>query len=184
MSVFEFTITLFGIVVALAMARTLGGIADLIQFRSEIRHKPLFLIWFSFLLLGNVVWWFGLWERRSGSDTVSLYQFGVTFLVPVFLFIATRLLVPDESNFRTIEERFRNIRVPFLLSMATPFLLPALLIGIFASNWSPGAYLIPVGVLMVCGTLSSDVRLQYGVAISVVVIYLAFALQLRSSIGG
>ena len=183
MSVFEFTATLFGIVVALAMARTLGGIADLIRFRSEIRHKPLFLIWFSFLLLGNVVWWFSLWGR-SESNIVSLYQFGVTFLVPMFFFIATRLLVPDESNFRTIEERYRDIRVPFLLSLATPFLLPPILTGILASDWSLGAYLIPMGVLLICGTLSSNVRLQYSVAISVAVIYIAFALQFRSSIGG
>ena len=164
------------------MARTLGGIADLIRYRSEIRHKPLFLIWFSFLLLGNVVWWFSLWGR-SESPTVSLYQFGITFLVPVCLFIATRLLVPDESNFRTIEERYKGVRVPFLLAIATPFFPGPILTGIFASDWSIGAYLIPGGLLLVAGTLSPNIRLQYGVAISVTVIYLAFAVQFRSSIG-
>jgi hypothetical protein len=182
LSVFEFTATLFGIVVALAMARTLGGIADLIRYRSEIRHKPLFLIWFSFLLLGNVVWWFSLW-RRSESNTVSLYQFGITLLVPVCFFIATRLLVPDESNFRSIEERYRNIRVPFLLLLAIPFFPGPILGGIVLSNWSIGAYLIPAGLLLVCGTLSPNIRLQYSIAMSVTLIYLAFAVQFRSSIG-
>ena len=183
MSVFEFTATLFGIVVALAMARTLGGIADLIRYRNEIRHKPLFLIWFSFLLLGNIVWWFSLWGRFD-SATVSLYQFGITFLVPVCFFVATRLLVPDESNFRTIQERYRDIRVPFLLILSIPFFPGPILTGLFAADWSIGAYLIPGGLLLVCGTLSPNIRLQYGVATSVTVIYLAFALEFRASIGG
>ncbi len=182
MSVFEFTATLFGIVIALAMARTLGGIADLIRYRNEIHHKPLFLIWFCFLLLGSVVWWFSLW-RLSESNAVSLYQFGFTFHVPVFFFIATRLLVPDESNFKTIEDRYSDIRVPFLLTLAVPFFPGPILAGVLASDWSFGTYLIPGGVLLVCGTLSPNVRLQYSIAISVTVIYLAFALQFRSSIG-
>ena len=183
MSVFEFTATLFGIVVALAMARTLGGVADIIRYRKEIRHKPLFLIWFSLLLLGNVVWWFSLW-RLSESDVVSLYQFGMAFLVPVCFFIATRLLVPDVSDFTAIGERYRGVRVPFLLTLAIPFFPGPILAGVFTSEWSIGAYLLPAGMILVAGTLSSNVRFQYGVAISVTVIYLAFAMQFRSSIGG
>jgi hypothetical protein len=183
LSVFEFTATLFGIVVALAMARTLGGVADIIRYRKEVHHKPLFLIWFSLLLLGNVVWWFSLW-RRSESDVVSLYQFGITFLVPVCFFIATRLLVPDESDFTAIGERYRGVRVPFLLTLAIPFFPGPILAGIVAADWSIGAYLLPAGLLLVAGTLSPNIRLQYGVAVSVTAIYLAFAVQFRSSIGG
>lgn len=183
MSVFEFTATLFGIVVALAMARTLGGIADLIRHRDVINHKPLYLIWFALLLTGCVVWWFSLWER-SNSASVSLYQFAVTFLVPVCFFIATRLLVPDEPDFKFIESRYENVRVAFLLTLAIPFFPGPILAGIVVSDWSVAAYLVPAGVLLVIGALSANIRLQYIVATSVTVLYIAFALQFRYSIGG
>jgi len=165
------------------MARTLGGISDLIRHRREIQQKPLFLIWFSFLLLGSVVWWFSLWGR-SASITVSLYQFALAFHIPVFLFIATRLLVPDESSFRTIEERYNHVRVPFLLSLAIPFIPNPIFVGVSTSDWSIAVYLIPIGFLLICGTFSPNIRLQYGVAISATAIYLAFAVRFRSSIGG
>lgn len=183
MSVFEFTATLFGIVIALAMARTLGGIADLIRYRREITHKPLFLIWFTLLLLGNIVWWFSLWQR-SNSDSVSLAQFATTFVVPFFFFIATRLLVPDESEFKNIESRYSNIRVPFLVSLAIPFFPGPIFSGIFASDWTIAMYLVPAGLLLLGGTASANIRFQYFIATTVTVLYLAFAAQFRYRIGG
>ena len=103
MSPFEFTITLISIVIALGIARILGGYADLIQHRKETEHSWLFLIWFSFLLLTHVGWWFSLWGS-SRDEIFSLSQFIILLSVPCFLFIATRLLIPSEGEFHKNRE--------------------------------------------------------------------------------
>ena len=92
MSVFEFVVTLYSIVIALGVARVLTGYVALIEFRKEVDHLPLFAIWLSLLLFAHIVWWFSLWNN-SDMPSISLSRAVVTFHVPAFLFIASRLLV-------------------------------------------------------------------------------------------
>ena len=73
MSLFEFVVTLFSIVIALGVARVLSGFAGLIEFRSSIQHKPLFTLWLVYLLLAQIVWWFSIWDQsRTESMTLGL----------------------------------------------------------------------------------------------------------------
>ncbi len=163
MSPFEFTITLISIVIALGIARILGGYADLIQHRKETEHSWLFLIWFSFLLLTHVGWWFSLWGS-SRDEVFSLSQFIILLNVPCFLFIATRLLIPSEGEFHKITKRYQTLRVPFLLAFSVAFLPGPMLRGFNTGDWSIALYLSTVGLLILASTLSPNMRLQYGVA--------------------
>jgi fucose 4-O-acetylase-like acetyltransferase len=181
-SVFEFVITLYSIVIALGIARLLGGYVALIEFREKIAHRPLFVLWLSLLLFGHVVWWFNLWSR-SDTTTFSLFQTVFTFHVPAFLFIACHLLVPSEGARETMAERYAKLRVPFLVCLAIPFIPAPLLAGIATGDWSVASYLIPIGGLLLLGTASANLRFQYLIASAATVVYLVFAVNFRSGVG-
>ncbi len=182
MSAFEFVLTLYAIVIALGVARVLTGYVALIEFRRAVVDVPLFFIWLSFLLLVHFVWWFSLWNN-SAAQSFSLIAAIFQFHVPAFLFIASRLLVPSESELETIAERFAKLRVPFLVSLARPFVTP-LLGAIVTGDWSIVMYLLPIGAVLLLGTASSNIRLQYSVAMAAFLIYVVFAVQFRSAVSG
>jgi hypothetical protein len=50
-------------------------------------------------------------------------------------------------------------------------------------DWSIALYLTTVGLLILAGILSPNMRLQYGVASIAGLIYLSFVLQFRSAVG-
>ena len=181
-SVFEFVVTLYSIVVALAVARLLGGFVALIEFRDKIVHRPLLAIWLSLLLLGNVAWWFSLWNTRN-ADSFTLLQALFTFHVPVFVYVACHLLVPSETAGETMSERFFRLRIPFLVCASIPFIVNPLIMGVFGGDWSVAAFLLPIGGMVLAGTISGDVRFQYVVVSAAALTYVAFAVQLRSAVG-
>jgi hypothetical protein len=45
-------------------------------------------------------------------------------------------------------------------------------------------YLLPMGAFLLVGTASSNIRLQYVVALAVTVAYVMFAIQFRSTVAG
>ncbi|MDA7775307.1 hypothetical protein N8993_14135 [Pseudomonadales bacterium] len=180
MSVFEFTTVLFGFVVALGLARVLGGIADLIQFWRQLINPYLFGIWFLLLVLLPIGWWTSIW-RFSDSSSIPLQQLLSMFHVPVFMYIATRLLVPTESEFLAINKRYDSIRTPFAMCLGVPTIIsPA--IG-FMTGSSEMVYLIIVGSLQISLPLTKNRKYDYFVAASSVVVYVAFIAQYRAVIG-
>ena len=183
MSVFEFVVTLYSIVIALGLARILTGYVAIIEFRRGIDHLPLFVIWLSLLLFGHIVWWFSLWNN-SEALSYTLLEAIFTFHVPAFLFIASRLLIPGESALETISERYAKLRVPFLVCFAIPFIPGPLLAGFATGDWSRALYLLPIGTLLLVGTTSTNTRLQYVVALAAMAVYVMFAIQFRSAVNG
>jgi hypothetical protein len=134
MSVFEFVITLYSIVIALGVARVLTGYVGLIEFRSQIAHKLLFAVWLTHLLFVQIVWWFSVW-RNNDNDTFSLYQAIFNFTLPACMFIAARLLVPGETDLSNMYTRYEKLRVPFLVFLALPSFPAPLLVGFVTGDW-------------------------------------------------
>ena len=68
MSVFEYLIALVSVVIGLAIARTLGGILQLVHHRDSVRVDWLPLVWTGTLLLWTVFFWwftFGMAEEAT-----------------------------------------------------------------------------------------------------------------------
>ena len=63
MSTFEYMSVMHSIVLALGLARVLGGIADVARDWHRLETKWFFLGWLALLLVLHVGWWFGLWIR-------------------------------------------------------------------------------------------------------------------------
>ena len=126
------------IVLALGIARVLGGIADVARDWRELDTKWFFLGWLTLLLALNMGWWFGLWARFSAMSEISLWTFFAWFMIPASFYVASRLLVPEfpEGAPPDLERRFADIRAPFFacLVLSVVPVLPELPGGA-ASQW-------------------------------------------------
>ncbi len=103
------------IVLALGIARVLGGIAEVARGWHQIESKWFFLGWLTLLLALHMGWWFGLWIRFGEMSDISLWTFFFWFLIPASLYIASRLLIPEfhEGSTPDLEQRFDEVRRPF-----------------------------------------------------------------------
>jgi hypothetical protein len=178
MSLFEFVVTLFSIVIALGVARVLSGFAGLIEFRSNIQHKPLFTLWLVYLLLAQIVWWFSIWDR-SRTESMTLGLTIILFYVPACLFLAARLLVPSDSEMHEMSTRFETVRVPFLLFLAAPIIPGPLIAGFGLGDWVIASYLLPIAAVLLASVPFTNIRVQYGAVVAVLLIYIAFTIQYR-----
>ena len=182
MSVFEFTITLSGFVVALGIARVLGGCADMIRHWRGIDRPGLYCSWFSLLLFLYIGWWVSTF-RFSNSVEVSLFQIFLVFHVPVLIFIGTRLIVPVESEFLDIDSRYNEIRTAFLVFIAASTSV-APIVGLLIGKDFSMLYLLLISCLLIALIPQSRRILDNIVSVSCCIIYLAFLVQFRSTVGG
>ena len=131
MSTFEYMSVMHSIVLALGLARVLGGIADVARDWNRLEAKWFFLGWLTLLLALHVGWWFGLWIRFGEMRDIGLVTFLVWFLVPASFYVASRLLIPEfnEGSTPDLEQRFDDVRTPFFACfvLSTVPVLPGLL---------------------------------------------------------
>jgi hypothetical protein len=96
---FSYLITFIALVPALALARVLTGIADLIQHGlsetpGRVRWSGLFVV-LAVGMTTAISWeWWLLFNWRSEQD-ISFYWFQYLLIKPSVLLIAARLLIPD-----------------------------------------------------------------------------------------
>ena len=181
MTAFEFTTVLFGFVVALGLARVLGGVADLIRCWRQLLDPILLSLWFTLLILLPIGYWISLW-RFSDSSSINLAQILLVFQGPVLIYIATRLLIPSESEFSKIDERYNTIRAPFALCIGLSMLIgPSL--GVIASRQMEMIYRLMLASLQISLHFVQTRKYDYFVSAASVVLFLAFIVQYRSVIG-
>ena len=171
------------IVLALGIARVLGGIADVARDWRELETKWFFLGWLTLLLALHMGWWFGLWARFSAMSEISLLTFVSWFMVPASFYVASRLLIPEfpEGAPPDLERRFTDVRAPFFACFVVS-VLPVLpgLSGAASSQWLLAIF----GTLALIGVFVSDRRWHVGLLWSMLVTYLMFLAMARSSLGG
>ena len=168
---------------ALGIARVLGGVADIARVWRELKTKWFFLGWVTLLLIQLIGWWFGLWARFGGISEISLVAFSGWFMVPASLYVASRLLIPEfpDGAPPDLEKRFADVRGPFfsclIISVAPALpLLPAAV----APQWLLAVY----GTLALIGVFVSDRRWQIGLLCSMLATLLTFLALARSTLGG
>ncbi len=182
MSAFEYVSVILAIVIALGIARLLGGIADVIRLRRQLTSKALYLWWCGFLLAVHIGWWFGVWHVLRWAPEFSLLAVFGTFFVPASLYIASRLLVPDVGPaFMSLERRLDEIRVPFLVFVALPW-LPGVVLNLASGDTAAAAFLAVIGALALGGIPLSSKRWQLPLVVLMSGIYLIFLVLFRANI--
>lgn len=94
MSTFEFVSVLLSIVVSLAFAHLLTGIARLVQAQG-VKFSLLYAAWMGLLLFCCVDYWFSLWQLR-GTEVWTLGFVAFWLVLATMLYLATWLIVPTE----------------------------------------------------------------------------------------
>ena len=183
MNVFEYTIALFSIVLALGIARVLGGLADLLRLRLPQREKWFLLIWLIFLFTNHIGWWFSLWQLND-LEQFGLVRFFSLMVAPVSLYLATRLLVPEESQAHQIIERYETVRIPFLLILIFSYAMPIVLALANGSIPDFVLFLVPVITALSIAALFRNTYVQFACSAIALGIYVSFLIIRRTHVGG
>jgi hypothetical protein len=96
MTTFEFVSVLLSIVVSLAFAHLLTGVARLIQARIA-KVSWLYFGWMGLILFSCVDYWFSLWQARL-ADVWSLVYVVFWLLLATALYLTSWLAVPSERT--------------------------------------------------------------------------------------
>ena len=170
------------VVLALGIARVLGGFADVGRDWREIEAKWPFLGWLSLLLALQLGWWFGLWARFSTMNEIGLSTFLVWFLVPASFYAASRLLIPEfpEGSPPNLEQRFVEVRVPFYACLVVGVLPPLPgLPGAASAEWLLAAF----GALAITGVLVANPRWHTVLLLLMLATFLTWLALARTTLG-
>ncbi|MEM1434009.1 MAG: hypothetical protein AAGG11_08155 [Pseudomonadota bacterium] len=94
MTIFEFVLTGFTLVLALAVTRLLGGLRYAMDRRRGYWVHCLLVI--AMLFLTSLIWW-GLWYSRKSDWTYVAFAYNL-LIGPGMLYFTTTLLIPDNPR--------------------------------------------------------------------------------------
>ncbi len=97
MTPFEHLAVLISIVIGLGITQLLISVQRLVQAREQVRLYWLPLVWTALIFVGQVEWWWSIWGKRHDVSW-NFFYFLYLLLVPVVLFLAAALVLPDVST--------------------------------------------------------------------------------------
>jgi hypothetical protein len=160
-----------GMVVGLAIARLLTGIARLIQHPRRHRLSPVHLLWVLSLLVELALfWWWEFALSRLPGLTFGAFIFLIAYALTLFLLCA--LLFPDDlDEYADYEDYFLNRRRWFFGLLALTFVLDVVDTALKGpARWShfSADYLVqvPLGLgICLIASLRANRRLQLATAL-------------------
>jgi hypothetical protein len=185
-SVFEYLSVMHSIILALGVARLLGGVADLSRHWGTIGAEWLLAIWLFQLLMQHTGWWFGLWHAFHDSVELPLWMFVLSLSIPASLYVASRLLVPNLDSETPIDfaDWFGKIRVPFYISVAVTTIPYSSVRLLFFEGTSNQGFIVLIGAIALFGLFIRNIRGHYVIGMVTVAIYSSFLILARAGIGG
>jgi hypothetical protein len=104
MRAFDYVITLFAFVYALATAHLLTTAAELVRERARVRFSWINAAWMLVGLLEILAWWIGMWDMRAlPSWPVAMIAF--LFVMAILIYVQVRLACPNIPAEGTIDLR-------------------------------------------------------------------------------
>jgi hypothetical protein len=126
MSLFEFIAGMISVILALAVAQLLMGLARLVETRYQVRAFLPHSLWYLNLFLFIFLHWWSLWGFRELDWNWLMFFYGL--LAPTLLFFAATLITPQQRIDEAIDLRvhYRDTRRVFLLVMIAATVFSAL----------------------------------------------------------
>lgn len=90
MGIFEYAASILSIVLGLAVAHLLGGVAWIIR---APKTGPIFWVfssWCFVMLLVIIGWWWGIWAAFKDLEELSFWDFLPPFVVSTLLYVGPR----------------------------------------------------------------------------------------------
>ncbi len=129
MGIFEYAASILSIVLGLAVAHLLGGVAWIIR---APKTGPIFWVfssWCFVMLLVIIGWWWGIWAAFKDLEELSFWDFLPPFVVSTLLYVASRILVPDLTTMSSdVRAHFFEINTPFFVCLALVFVVSSAIV--------------------------------------------------------
>lgn len=114
MSDFEFTFTLFGLLLGLSLAEVLGGLARAIQYRlqagASVRIGWLTPLLSAFVILDLLSFWSAAWTSRAIIGVSGHSLLAVTVFAGAYYLAAALVFPRDESAQSDLDQHFMRVR--------------------------------------------------------------------------
>ena len=109
---------LVSIVLALGITHLIAGLSSILRSEGKVRLCWLQLTWSLIVLVVQVSVWWRYWDL-SAQESWGLFQFMSLLLVPILLFLAARVIMPDVIRDDTYDLRahFEQVRKEFFWTM-------------------------------------------------------------------
>lgn len=161
MSTFEYVSVLLAIVMSLALAHVLTGLAEVIRAK-KVRFSLLHSGYVGLILFCCVDYWFSMWYQRN-LESWALWYVALLLLLAAILYVAAWLIVPDIEADGTVDlVAFDNVNRRKYIAALFVYIAVAVAVNlsIAAFQW---AVLINVGTLAMLGAawLWQDKRVQW-----------------------
>jgi len=187
MRAFDFVITLYSFVYALAVAEILSTIGDMIRAGKRLRFSWINAGWMLNVLLAIVAWWLSLWDLRTEQRwdmAIVLVFFGVACL----LYVLARMVsapIPAEGpvDLRLYHrEEGRKYAALFAVECAitigTVFLYGSTSQNWIASNWATG----PTLVASAAAALTENSRVQSTAILVILLLWVPYFVTLQGAL--
>jgi len=187
MHAFDFVITLYSFVYALAVAQILSTIGDMIRAGKRLRYSWVNAGWMLNVLLAIVAWWLSLWdlrtEQRWGMAIVLVF-----FAVACLLYVLARMVSAPISSEGTVDlqayhrEEGRKyaglFAIECAITIATVFLYGSTSQNWVASNWATA----PTLVASVAAALTSNRWVQCVAIAVIVLLWIPYFMSLQGAL--
>jgi hypothetical protein len=94
MRAFDYVITLFAFVYALATTHLLTTVAELVRERSRVRFSWVHAAWMSVGIFEILAWWIGMWDMRA-LPSWSVPMIAFLFVMATLIYLQVRLTCPN-----------------------------------------------------------------------------------------
>ena len=174
MRAFDFVITLYSFVYALAVAQILSTVGDMIRAGKRLRFSWVNAGWMSNVLLAIVAWWLSLWDLRTEQRwgmAIVLVFFAVACLLYVLARMVSAPIAPKgpvdlQAYHREEGRKYAGLfAIECAITIGTVFLYGSTSQNWIASNWAT----VPTLVASIAAALTSNRRVQ-GLAIVVIML--------------
>jgi len=187
MHAFDFVMTLYSFVYALAVAQILSTVGDMIRAAKRLRFSWLNAAWMLNILLAIVAWWLSLWDLRAETEwpmpTVLVF-----FVVACLLYVLARMVsapIPADGPVdlqRYHMEEGRKYAGLFAaecaLTIGTVFLYGAGTKDWFATNWAT----LPTLVAALAAATTNNRWVQAGALLVIMPLWVWYFATLQSAL--
>lgn len=178
-SIFSFLAAMFGVLVALGIARLISALASFTTSREPIDFYWVHGAWILFMLLLYLHLWWSLWDLRVVSSW-NYFKYLFLLLGPASLYMATSLLVsnPDREEIVDSHEYYFRVHRKFFTSLAVVTVWGMLIYPVFMGKPDPVLQWLLLFLAVVVGlAVTRNEKAHAGLTIAAWVLFLTWVIS-------
>lgn len=187
MQAFDFVMTLYSFVYALAVAEILSTVGDMTRAWRRLSFSWISAGWMLNILLAVVAWWLSLWDLRS-ETTWPMVTVMTFFAIACVLYVLARMVSPPipaegEIDLRQYhQEEGRKYAALFtvecLLTIGTVFLY-----GTSSANWTASNFAtLPMMVASLAAAITINRWVQSGAIVTILLMWVWYFSMLQGAL--